>query len=324
MERADDSVPIHQPTVEASPAILPEVDAATDVVVKVKVSCPEGCDLRGAPVTITAGDTVVTTSELATWDDKVNATNDLAFKTPETVGEFAWSIVFARHESAGCIHEESALPISLTTKPHTTSMSVWGVPSPVVMNSSFMVNVGVKCSVLCQLTGRIVEIRNEAGAKVGEGYLAETPWPGTDSLYWTAVQVTAPSEEGVLSWTVGFPAIGMGPPHEETSATFSFRTARPPQAAVTIEIIAKSTGLPIEDVEVRLGAYEAFTDERGAATVAVPHGTYALDIRKDGYKAPPITVEVSKDVTVQVGAVTAPTKAEIEEMMKRFEGETWR
>lgn len=214
--------------------------------------------------------------------------------------------------------------ITLTLKPHMTSLSVWGVPSPVVMNQPFTVNVGVKCSARCRMTGRLVEIRNEAGVTVGEGHVGDTPWPGTDSLYWAAVTARAPSREGVLSWTVRFPAAGITPPHEDSWAACTFRVARPPEAVVTIEIVAKDTALPVEDVEVRLGAYEVFTDVCGAACVAVPHGTYSVGIRKDGFKAAPITVDVRNDVTIRVDALTAPTQAEVEDMMKRFEGETWR
>ena len=55
----------------------------------------------------------------------------------------------------------------------------------------------------------------------------------------------------------------------------------------------------------------------------MPKGTYGLTIRKDGYKAHPITVEVSEDVTVHIEALTAPTKAEREEKMMRFEEYPW-
>jgi hypothetical protein len=320
MEHLEASIPTHHTTVEASPTVPSAIDAAVDVVVKLKVSCPEGCDLRGAPVAIMAGDGVVATSELTTWEDKANLTSDVIFKAPETIGEYAWRIVFAPYN----IHDESTAPISFATKPHATSMSVWGVPSPVVVNTSFAVHAGVKCAVPCSLAGRVVEIWNGADVKVGEGRLAESPWPGTDALYWAAVEAVAPADEGVFAWTVRFPPGDFSPPHDESSVPFSFRTARPPEAAVTIEIVAKDTALPLEDVEVRLGAYEAFTDERGVARVAVAHGTYGLDIRKDGYKADPITVDVRGDITVRVDAASAPTKAELEDMMKRFEGETWR
>jgi hypothetical protein len=306
-----------------TPSIPPDVEAGTDIALTVKVSCPSGCDLRGRPVNVVAPDGVVMARELTTYEDKINETEDFALKAPTEVGEHAWSIVFPRHETESTVHEEGCLPISFRTKPHTTSMAVWDVPSPVVMNSSFIVKVGVKCSAMCQLTGHLIEARDEAGMKIGDGTLGETPWPGTSSLYWAAVQLAAPATEGVPSWIVRFAPAALVLPHEETAATFSFQTAKPPENRVTIKIIAKETGVPVEDVAVRLGVYEVVTDECGVATVDVPKGTYGLTIRKDGCKAHPVTVEVSEDVTVQIEALTAPTKAEIEEKMMRFEDYPW-
>ena len=96
------------------------------------------------------------------------------------------------------------------------------------MNSSFKVKVGIKCSAMCQLTGHIVEIRNEAGTTIGEGTLGETPWPGTGSLYWAKVVFAAPAAEEVPSWTVTLTAPELALSHEATSATFTFRAAKPP------------------------------------------------------------------------------------------------
>ena len=306
-----------------SQSLAPVIEAGTDISLKVKVWCPSGCDLRGIPVTVMAADAVVMMSELATYDEKINETEDFRLEAPAQVGEYVWSVLFPRHETETVVHEKSCLPIAFRTKPHGTSMAVWDAPSPVVMNESFKVKVGIKCSASCQLTGHLVEIRNEAGNKIGEGALGETAWPGTGSLYWAEVALTAPAAEEVPSWTVVFAAAELALPHEATSATFTFRTAQPSENRVTIRIIANETGGPIEDVEVRLGVYEVFTDERGLTTVEVPKGTYDLTMRKDGYEAQPITLEVRKDVTIQVEALTAPTKAEIEEKMMRFEDYPW-
>ena len=176
----------HQTNVEMGQPAPSVVEVGTDIALKVKASCPSGCDLRGRTVTVMGADAVVMTSELATYDEKINETQGFTLKAPTEVGEYVWRILFARHETESTVHEESCLPIAFKTRPHTTSMAVWGAPSPVVMNSPFKVKVGVKCSSLCQLTGRIVEIRNESGTKIGEGTLSETPWPEVDPGIGTA------------------------------------------------------------------------------------------------------------------------------------------
>ena len=90
------------------------------------------------------------------------------------------------------------------TESHPTSIAVWGVPSPVVVNSRFAATVGVKCSAGCPLGGRRVVIRDAAGADVGQARLGESPEAGTGALYAAQVGLTAPAVEGVHTWTAAF------------------------------------------------------------------------------------------------------------------------
>ena len=287
-------------------------------------------------------DEVLITTALATYDEKVNETADLALKAPGQVGEHTWTILFPRHEGVvhGVVHEESCLVVSFTTRPHTTSMAVWDVPSPVVINRSFTVKVGVKCAATCQLAGRLIEVCDEAGARIGESRLGETPWPGTAVLYVAEVELAAPATEGMASWSARFAgntnaalsskapqtspstkeceAAGRGGgaprpseedpglPHAAASATFSFRTARPPEHRVTVKVTEKDTETPLENVGVRLGMYQALTDAQGLASLQVPGGVYNLDAWKAGYETLPRTVEVGKDLMVQVEALCVP------------------
>ena len=46
-------------------------------------------------------------------------------------------------------------------------------------------------------------------------------------------------------------------------------------------------------------------------------------IWKDGYEGPPMSVEVSEDVTIQVEALKTLTEAEIEEKVRQFEASSW-
>jgi hypothetical protein len=221
-------------------------------------------------------------------------------------------------------------------------MAVWDVPSPVVINRSFKVKVGVTCAATCQLFGRLIEVCDEAGARIGESRLGETPWPGTAALYVAEVELAAPATEGMASWSARFlgntsaalssklpqtspstkerEAAGRGGgaprpsekdpglPHAEASATFSFRTAKPPEHRVTVKVTAKGTEAPLENVEVRLGVYRASTDAQGLASLELPGGVYGLDAWKAGYETLPRTVEVGKDLMVHVEAVCVPEK----------------
>ncbi len=101
--------------------------------------------------------------------------------------------------------------------PHSTSIAVWGVPSPVVVDRGFAATVGVKCSAGCPLAGRAVVVRDEAGAEAGRGRLGETPAPGTSALHAVDVALKAPAREGVHTWTAVFDGAGAGPTPRETA-----------------------------------------------------------------------------------------------------------
>ena len=314
----------HQTQLRTTRSVPSVVDAGTEITMKARVSCPSGCELRGVPLVVLDGDRRVTRSELATHDGKANETKDFALTFPSQIGEYGWSVLFPRHDADGLIHEEASAPIAFRTRPHPTSVAVWDVPSPVVMNRAFDVKVGTTCSVLCPLSGLVVEVRDQNGLRVSEGTLGEAPWPETRSLYWTTITVNAPVAEDVFVWRVACVAGGLSLPHAAATATFTFRTARPPESRVTIRIAEEGTGRPVGGVEARLGGYMAFTDQVGMATIDVPKDTYDLTIRKDGYTAEPAAVTVDRDdLTVRVEASRAPTRAEMDERLMEYRDYPW-
>jgi hypothetical protein len=188
------------------------------------------------------------------------------------------------------------------------------------MNTSFKVKVGMRCSAMCQLTGLPVEVRDETGVVIGEGTLGEAIWTGTSALYWAEIELAAPTREGVYSHSVMFsPAAESDVPHEGASGRFSFRADRAPESRVVIHVHQKETRAAVDDVEVWVGRYIASTDKRGIANFEVPNGTYEISIRKDGYETQPISVSVGGDLRVDVEALNAPTKAEMEERLNPWE-----
>jgi hypothetical protein len=284
-----------------------EVDAGTDIVLTAKVSCLDGCDLRGLIVNVVAADgAVVVGGALGDFADRANETTELAFTAPREVGEYSWTVVFPRHDADGLVHEESSLAIAVKTLAHDTSLAVWGVPSPIVMNESFRIHVGATCTAGCTLTDEEIQIEDGTGARVARGKLGETPWEGTRALYWTEVDLEAPAEEGTISWSARFAPTELRPPHDGASARFGFETVRPAQHSITIRVLQKDGGTPVQDAQIRLGIYFGYSNPTGLATVAVPRGTYSLDVLKTGYTAPSQVVDVNRDVTVDVEVEALP------------------
>jgi hypothetical protein len=183
---------------------------------------------------------------------------------------------------------------------------VWDIPSPVVRGEKFEIKVGAKSSAGCELKGAAITVCDATGAKAAGASLRETPWPGTSALYWTAVQLVAPAKEGTFSWSVKFEAAELELPHDGASSRFSVAIVRPPEHRLTVRVFEKDTAAPIENAQVRLGAYRASTDQSGQAQLEMSTGRYDLNVWKVGYETPSKTVEVNADVTVQVEVLKVP------------------
>jgi hypothetical protein len=87
----------HPIAIEAVEPVPPEVAVGSDFVLKVKVSCPAGCDLSDVPVTITAPDGVVTTLAPEPAHAGTGETRDIALQAPLRVGEQRWGVRFGPH-----------------------------------------------------------------------------------------------------------------------------------------------------------------------------------------------------------------------------------
>ena len=307
VERADDVPRTHPTSVALSRPPAAEVDAGTDIVLKIKVTCADGCDLRGRVIDVMAPDgAVVAGSALADFADDANETTEFAFRAPDEVGEYSWNLVFPKHETEGVVHEEGSLPITVKTLAHDTSLAVWGVPSPIVMDHPFRIHVGATCSAGCDLKGKEIQVCDESGAGVARANLGETPWNGTRALYWAEVDLVAPGREGATSRSITFAPTELKLPHGGASARFGFETVKPPQHSVTVKVVQKDAGTPVEDARVRLGVYFACSDQTGLASVAIPQGTYDLDVLKTGYEALSRVLDVNGDVTVEVEVAVIP------------------
>jgi len=298
----------HFTQIELSEPAPPELPIGSDLKVRVLLSCGSGCDLSALPLTVTGPDGQAATITASPDHGAASAEDarDMTLTAPLAVGTQAWTIRFASHERDGILHTECTLPVCITTRPHATSLAVWAVPSPVVMGERFRIKVGAKSAAGCGLGGTKILISDQGGSVIAQGSLQDTPWPGTSALYWTEIEVPAPDREGMFWCTVNFAAADIATPHERSSSKFSVAIVRPPEHRLTIEVLERDSKAPIEDAQVRLGAYRAATDFSGRAEVAMPTGTYDLAVWKVGYEAPVQTVDVREDASVQIEAVIVP------------------
>jgi hypothetical protein len=292
-------------SLELAQPVPPEVPVGASVVLQVRV-LGAARDLRGGRIEVINDEQVVATAELIEFRDDFNETAAFGVKAPDHVGAFTWTVRFPPQNIDGVAYGESALLVSSQTRPHRTSLAVWAVPMPVRMADRFAITVGAKSSGAYALGGAKVEIRDESGAKIGDGALGDTPWPGTDALYWTEIELAAPPRDGMLCWNATFAASELELPHLGASAEFSFTAVKPPEHSVTIKIIARDTAIPLEEAQVALGPFRAGTDKAGLAYIEVPPGTYDLAVWKAGFEATSKAFEIAADLSVQFELTRLP------------------
>ena len=309
--------PIALALVEPLPA---EVAAAAILELTVQAVCPGGCDLRGLPVQLAAPGRVLAAGELTPRDGAAAAVT-FRVRAPAQAGEQAWTVRCAPREPAGGLHAEGVLPLRFRTVPHACSLAAWDVPSPASPAVPLQMKVGVRCAEGCALAGRRVEVRDETGARVGEGRLGAAPWTGTDALYWTSVALPPPPAEGVHCRSVALADADATPPHAGAPAAFSLRVGKPLERRATVRVVDARTRTPLRGVEVRIGPYAATTDGRGVAQVALPAGAFDVGIRKSGHRARPRSLPTEGDPVLEIEAAPAPTQAELNARL--FEEYPW-
>ena len=277
------------------------MEAGADLSVAVRVSCPGECDLRGGVVEVVSRDGDVVRGKLSeAQGEDSSCIADIFLKAPTEAGEAEWRFTFPEQEVAGNVHRESALIMAYEVIPHTTSIALWGVPSP-VLGSSFTVKVGIKCSALCQLGGQRVEIHDDDGVRLGEGRLRDDPKPGTEGLYEGEVHLSAPENAGVCNASVSFRPEGSSLPHLGSVGDFTFRCLEPPEHTVAVRIIPQGIDTPLEDIEVRVGDYQTMTDSHGTAELEVASGSHELSVWRIDIEPVFIELKITEDTEIEVG-----------------------
>jgi hypothetical protein len=284
-----------------------ELDAGSDMELQIRVSCASACDLRGRMVKVITQDAVVVKEvELTEFDGTGNEIDGAVVTALAKPGAHTWTVLFPAQEVAGVWHQESAAPFSFTVKPHTASISVRDIPSPIACGDEFRIKVEVKCSAGCSLARRRIAVYDHEGAKVAMATLADRTGPAGTILSVAEVALKAPSSEGRYGWTVKLPGSRRNVAHAEASCAFAFGVAKQPEHVVTIEAIERSTRTPIRNAHVILrpaiyrgSAYVSRTGDDGVAKVSVPKGDYQVYVKSNGKDTFLPKVEVASDLTIQ-------------------------
>jgi hypothetical protein len=185
---------------------------------------------------------------------------------------------------------------------NTISLAVWDVPMPAVVGGTFSIKVGGKSSSGRALAGCRVDVSDSTGAVVATGTLGETPWPETEALYWTALDMPAPTQQGVSEFTVRL----LEPAHHEVATRFSIVTTPKPKHRLTVKVTEQTTAAALGGVEIRVGSFRARTDAAGQAELLVCKGEYQLQLFRTAHIAPAQPVDIKGDASVELTMLHAP------------------
>jgi hypothetical protein len=177
------------------------------------------------------------------------------------------------------------------------------VPGIVIVGDPIEFRVEARCSAGCELAAHEIEVWDHKGAKMASAML--------DNASCAYVKLDAPDFERRFRWTIKFRATGVDELHREMTCTFAFATTRRPEHVVTVEVIDRDTGAPVENAEVYLwphlyrgSSYRGKTDESGVARIDVPTGDYQVyaSAGSKDFLDPAITIASDLCLPVEVGA----------------------
>jgi hypothetical protein len=188
--------------------------------------------------------------------------------------------------------------------PHQASLAVWDIPAAIAAGEHFAVKVGAKSSAGCALGGCRIEVLDGSGAVLAEGALGAKPWPGTDALFWSEVELCAPSAPGVAALAVRLADAGGNEAHDAPSAPFCVAVVAAPEHVLTVTVAA--AGSPVADAIVRAGPVRATTDATGRVRLHLAKGRHELAVWKSGYDAPLTQLLLEADASVIVEAKAEP------------------
>lgn len=202
--------------------------------------------------------------------------------------------------------EDAVMPEAEAVQIHATGVVAWDVPSAVVAGERFRIRVGVKCASECPLANTRVGVYDAAGRRVATATLSDTLWPGTTALYAAELELTAPADEGLFTWSVRAPEDDATGPHAEASATFGVRVVRQPDHLVTVEAVDLDGGTLLAGARVVMHPYRTLTDARGIARLRVAKGSYRLFVSETGYMTFGMTVDVAGDLSAKAKLTREP------------------
>jgi hypothetical protein len=189
---------------------------------------------------------------------------------------------------------------------NTISLAVWDVPMPVVAGETFSIKIGAKSASGRALAGHRIEVSDSSGAVVATRLLGEAPWPETEALYWTAIDMPAPTQQKLAEYAVRMMPNPGETTHHGVATRFSVTVTAKPEHKLSVKVTEQATAEALGGVEVRVGAFGARTDAAGRAELHVCKGEYQLQLFRTAHIAPAQPIHIKGDASVELTMLHVP------------------
>ena len=266
------------------------------------LSCPHGCEEEPVALTLQepGGASRIMKAPLANHPAQFELT------APTEAGAHTWQFDVAPSGHDGLFHEASSMSLTVDVVPHAASVAVWALPDAVISGRPFNIKVGATSTAGRAIAGQTIIIHDIDGEEVGRTTLGDTAWPDTVGLLWAEVELRAPDQPGVATFAASLVVERLKLPHETTACTFTVPVTAAPEHCVTVTVVDATTGAPLPDTLVRIGAYRSTTGDNGMATLHVPKGSAEIVVWKTGYDAPDSPIEIVADKAIKISATAVP------------------
>src|SRR5262245_25683920 len=253
-----------------------EVDAGAELTLRAVAECPEDYDISGDQISFhdAAGREIGSAPLAVLEEDGFGA--EIIVTAPVELGEYGYSAVLTAAESDGVAHAGARAEARCSVKAHDAYLNAWDVPSAITVGDAFSFHVGLTCSCGCNLANRGFVVRDRAGTVVASGRLGDAVWPGTSALYFAEVQAVAPADISLHQWMVESAGSNSGIAHAPGSLAMGVRTVAAPDHEITIEVVDRESGTPLEGVILIMDPYRTTTDQNGVARMKVTADHYLL------------------------------------------------
>ena len=234
----------------------------------------------------------------------------LGLTAPAKVGPHVWTLRVTSQNDEAAISETTTF--AFTTHTHQIAPVVWDIPPAMQPRETFRLKVGARCSSDCASHGWTATLVDQDGRAVASGQTRKTAWKGTQGLYFTELEATAPETTGLFSWTATVTCDGPLP-HEVGRRRFGLRTTQPADAELRVTAVNSETGAPISSMRVTAHPFHGWTDAEGQARLAVPKGSHRVFVSGKGYVPFQVscTVEDSFPITAKLDPDRGLTDADM-------------